>query len=53
MVVPDGSNLIMAQKVSELLLDDDQWTQMSVAAYDKAQAFAESKMATIWQQVLN
>lgn len=52
-VVPDGSNLVMAQKVSELLLDDDQWTQMSVAAYDKAQAFAESKMATIWQQVLN
>ena len=52
-VVPDGSNLVMAQKVSELLLDDDQWTQMSVAAYDKEQAFAESKMATIWQQVLN
>ena len=52
-IVPDGSNLAMAQKVTELLLDDDLWTQMSVAAYDKAQAFSDNKMATIWQQVLN
>jgi poly(glycerol-phosphate) alpha-glucosyltransferase len=51
-IVPDGSNNTMAQKVVTLLSDDNLWSQMSTAAYEKAQAFADDKMTIMWQNVL-